>query len=96
MDDAGPIEIIPPQAGQFADLTYRYPNNIVLQVVDRRLRSGQNVIPRGWDEQTSIENFGAVYVGDAVGFMSAAVAISTRSRPILWSGTLPIPIAVFP
>lgn len=63
MDASGPTEIIPPQTGQYADLTYVYPGNIELQVVDRRLRSGRNVIPAGWDESTGIENFGAVYVG---------------------------------
>jgi len=64
MDDSGPVEIIPPQTGKYADLTYVYPGNTMLQVVDRRLRNGRNVIPEGWDEQTSIQNFGAVYVGE--------------------------------
>jgi len=64
MDPSGPVEIIPPATGTYADLTYRYANGTILQVVNRRLAYGRNVVPKGWDEVTSIQNFGAVFVGE--------------------------------
>ncbi|NOX55522.1 MAG: Gfo/Idh/MocA family oxidoreductase [Planctomycetes bacterium] len=64
MDDSGPTEIIPPQAGPYADLTYKYANGVLVQVVNRRLDRRRNVVPDGWDEITSIQPFGALFVGE--------------------------------
>lgn len=64
MDDSGPVEIIPPETGQYPDLTYKYPGGVVLQVVDRRLDRKKHFVPKGWDEITSIQNFGAVFIGE--------------------------------
>ena len=64
MDQSGPVEVTPPQAGQVADLVYKYPNGAVLKVVDWRLDPAKHEIPAGWDVNTRLQNFGALYVGD--------------------------------
>jgi predicted dehydrogenase len=64
MDHTGPVEVIPPAAGQFPVLTYKYANGVLLQVVDWRLEKHKQFIPKGWDENTPLQNFGAVFVGD--------------------------------
>ena len=63
MDGSGPIEIIPPETGLVPDLTYKYASGEILQVVDRRLDPAKHYLPRGWDEITSLQNFGALFVG---------------------------------
>ena len=64
MDESGPVEIIPPETKQYPVLTYKYSNGVILQVVDWRLDRQKHLVPKGWDEATPIEAFGAVYVGD--------------------------------
>ena len=64
MDESGPVEIIPPETGQYPSLTYKYANGVLLQVVDWRLEKQKHLIPKGWDVATQIQNFGAVYVGE--------------------------------
>jgi predicted dehydrogenase len=64
MDRSGPVEIIPPETGQYPVLTYKYPGGVLLQVTERRLDRKKHVIPKGWDEITSLQNFGAVFVGE--------------------------------
>ena len=64
MDRAGPLEITPPQAEPHADLTYKYPGGLPVYVVDKRLDAKKHFIPKGWNELTSIQNFGALFVGD--------------------------------
>jgi len=64
MDESGPVEIIPPETKQVPCLTYKYANGTLLQVVEGRLERQKHVLPKGWDEKTRIENFGAVYVGE--------------------------------
>jgi hypothetical protein len=63
MDETGPVEIYPPGTGQYPNLTYRYANGVLVQVVDWRLEKQKHFIPKGWDENTPIQNFGAVFVG---------------------------------
>jgi len=64
MDDAGPTRIVPPETGQCPNLTYEYPSGVILQVVDRHLQRAHHAIPNGWNEGTSIQNFGALFVGE--------------------------------
>ena len=64
MDKSGPVEITPPETGKVPVLTYRYANGVLLQVVDGRLDRNKQEIPKGWDEKTPIQAFGAVFVGE--------------------------------
>ena len=64
MDHSGPVEIVPPETGQVPALTYKYANGTLLQVVDWRLDGKKHQVPKGWDEKTRIQAFGAVFVGD--------------------------------
>ena len=64
MDQSGPVQIIPPETGQYPCLTYKYANGVLLQVVDWRLNRQQHFVPEGWDEKTPLQMFGAVYVGE--------------------------------
>jgi predicted dehydrogenase len=63
MDQSGPVEIIPPETGKVPSLTYRYPNNVVLHV-DWKLDKPEYNIPQGWNPDTRLQNFGALFVGD--------------------------------
>jgi predicted dehydrogenase len=63
MDESGPVEIIPPETGEYPSLTYKYANGVLLQVVDWKLDKQKHFVPDGWDLNTRIENFGALYVG---------------------------------
>lgn len=63
MDHSGPVEIIPPDTGQVPYLTYRYATGTVLEVVPR-LDPRHHEIPPDWDENTTIQPFGALFVGE--------------------------------
>jgi predicted dehydrogenase len=63
MDESGPIEIIPPETGTVPSLTYRYADGVELQV-HSRLESGKHFVPAGWNVETPIQMFGALFVGD--------------------------------
>ena len=63
MDQSGPLEIIPPETGRYSSLTYKYAGDVLLQVT-WRLEPGKHFIPPGWDTSTTIEPFGAVFVGE--------------------------------
>jgi predicted dehydrogenase len=63
MDDSGPVEIVPPETNQCPVLTYKYASGVLLQV-DWKLDRQKHVVPAGWDENTRIQNFGAVFVGE--------------------------------
>jgi predicted dehydrogenase len=64
MDRSGPTEVIPPETGQYPDLTFKYPGGVLLQVVDKHLDRTKHAVPKGWDETTSIQWHGAVFVGE--------------------------------
>ncbi len=64
LDDSGPLEVIPPETGEYPDLTYKYPGDVTVHVVNDRLDPNRHIIPVGWDVLTSLQNFGAVFVGD--------------------------------
>jgi predicted dehydrogenase len=63
MDESGPVEIIPPETGDVPSLTYRYADGVQLQV-DWKLDPQKHFVPPGWDVNTRIENFGALYIGE--------------------------------
>lgn len=63
MDESGPVEIVPPETGEVPALTYKYANGTRLQVLSR-LDSRYHRVPEGWDEITTIQSFGAVFVGE--------------------------------
>jgi len=65
MDESGPVEVIPPETGQVPSLTYRYANGVQLQVVNWKLDPQRHFVPEGWDVNTRLQNFGALYVGEA-------------------------------
>jgi len=97
MDESGPVEITAPETGLVPSLTYRYANGVLLQV-DWKLDPKKHFVPQGWDVETKIENFGAVFVGDK-GWIHVGRQGYLRSFPeeIIsdWSGrpdeTHPIP-----
>ncbi len=65
MDASGPVEITPPETGRVPLLTYRYASGVLCQVVHGRLPRQREFKLEGWDEATPVQNFGAVFVGDA-------------------------------
>jgi len=64
MDESGPVEIVPPETGLYPDLTFKYPGDVLVHVVDQRLDPRRHAIPDGWDELTSIQHFGGLFVGE--------------------------------
>lgn len=63
LDHSGPMEIIPPESKLVPSLTFKYPNDVQLHVVDGRLDPKKHAIPPGWDTITSLKPFGGLYVG---------------------------------
>ncbi len=64
MDDSGPVEVTPPETGRVPVLTYRYAGGTVLQVVPWHLDPKTLFVPEGWDPETRLTNFGALFVGE--------------------------------
>ena len=64
MDEGGPIEVSPPEAGRHPVLTYTYPGGVLLQVVGGRIDPQRLLVPEGFDPATPIQSFGAVFVGE--------------------------------
>jgi predicted dehydrogenase len=64
MDQSGPSEVVPPETGLYPSLTFKYPHDVLVQVVSGRLEKGKHPIPKGWDERTPIQVFGALFVGE--------------------------------
>jgi predicted dehydrogenase len=63
MDDSGPVEIVPPETGAYPSLTYKYAGGALLHVVGWKLDPRKHFVPEGWDVNTRIQAFGAVFVG---------------------------------
>jgi len=61
-DQSGPRRIIPPETGEVPSLTYEYDGGVLLQV-EWRLDPGKHHVPPGWDPKTSLQPFGALFVG---------------------------------
>ncbi len=64
LDEAGPVEILPPGTSEYPDLTYKYPGGVPVHVVEKRLDARKHILPKGWDELMSLQGFGAVFVGE--------------------------------
>ena len=64
MDQSGPVEITPPESGEYPSLTYKYADGVLCQVVNWQLDPKRHFVPKGWDVKTRLQNFGALYVGD--------------------------------
>ena len=86
LDTSGPLEIIPRDHAPY--LTYKYPNDVTLQVVHGRLDPNVHDIPEGFDPITHICPFGAVFVGEEgwihvgrMGYVKAYPAEIARDRP---------------
>jgi len=62
MDESGPVEITPPETGQVPVLTYKYPGGVLLQV-GWRLNGQKQFVPKGWNVNTRLQNFGALFAG---------------------------------
>jgi predicted dehydrogenase len=63
-DNSGPREIVAPESGQVPYVTFRYDNGVEVQITEGRLDRRHHEIPEGWDELTSLQAFGGLYVGD--------------------------------
>lgn len=92
-DQSGPLEIIPRESGQVPYLTFKYPNDITLQVLNGRLDPKVHEIPKNFDPITSIQPFGAVFVGDngwlhvgRRGYLKASPAELAKDRPSRFEG----------
>jgi len=64
MDESGPLEIIPPITGQYPWLTYKYAGGVLLQVINGKLDPRVDPVPKGWDVNTRLADFGALFVGE--------------------------------
>jgi hypothetical protein len=87
LDTSGPEEIIPPNE-QSPFLTFIYPNDVTLQLVHGRLNPDFHDIPAGFDPITTIQHFGAVFVGDKgwvhvgrLGYLKCSPAEIAKDRP---------------
>jgi predicted dehydrogenase len=63
MDRGGPVEVVPPETGRVPCLTYKYPGGVTLRVT-WKLDHPEYPVPAGWDRNTTIRNFGALFVGE--------------------------------
>lgn len=63
MDESGPVKIVPPGAGDAPSLTYTYASGVQL-IVDWKLDPERHFVPKGWNAETRIESFGALFVGE--------------------------------
>lgn len=63
MDESGPIEVLPPECAPTKTLTFKYPGDVQVQVVDHRLDPARHEIPAGWELLTSVKTHGALFVG---------------------------------
>jgi predicted dehydrogenase len=64
MDESGPREVAAPESGQVPYVTFQYDKGVEVQITDGRLDRRHHEIPEGWDELTSLQPFGGLYVGD--------------------------------
>ncbi|OHB77484.1 MAG: hypothetical protein A2W31_12125 [Planctomycetes bacterium RBG_16_64_10] len=62
-DGDGPVAITPPGINATPSLTFTYADGTQI-VCATTLTQGQHVIPNGWNENTPIDNFGVLFVGD--------------------------------
>jgi predicted dehydrogenase len=63
MDASGPLEVVAPESGLVPYVTLKYPGDVEVQILDDRLDRRHHAIPTGWDELTSLQPFGGLYIG---------------------------------
>ena len=63
LDTSGPTKIIPPHE-QCPYATFQYPNGEVLQIAHGRLDPDHHEIPEGFDPISSLQLFGALFLGE--------------------------------
>jgi predicted dehydrogenase len=92
-DTSGPLEIIPRESKQVPYLTFKYPDNVTLQVLNGRLDPKVHEIPKNFDPVTTIKAFGAVFVGGngwlhvgRQGYLKAFPAELAKDRPSRFEG----------
>ena len=52
------------ESGQVPYVTFQYDHDVEVQITDGRLDRRHHEIPEGWDELTSLQPFGGLYVGE--------------------------------
>ncbi|MDO5580528.1 MAG: Gfo/Idh/MocA family oxidoreductase [Planctomycetia bacterium] len=77
-----PLEITPP-GEKYPWLTYRFPNDVFVQVVKNRLDSTVLNFPKGWNPDTNIMPFGGVFVGTNGWIHVGRMGFLTASSPDL-------------
>jgi len=97
MDHSGPVEVIPPETGQYPELTYKYAGGEILHVVDGRMDRSRHTIPAGWDPMTPIQAFGALFVGEhgwihvgREGYLTSHPASLVRDLPSQYTSLLAV------
>jgi len=92
LDTSGPLEIIPPHA-ECPYITFKYAGDITLQIVHGRLNPAHHDIPKGFDPITSVQAFGAVFVGEngwihvgRQGYLKSYPADIAKDRPSRFEG----------
>ncbi len=92
LDTSGPQEIIPPHA-ECPFITFKYPGDVTLQIVHGRLDPRYHDIPAGFDPITSVQAFGAVFVGEngwihvgRQGYLKCCPAEIAKDRPSRFEG----------
>ncbi len=88
LDESGPLEIHPPDETKIPYLTFNYPNDITLHVCRGRLEPKFTELPKGFDPNTSVQAFGAVFVGEhgwihvgRRGYLKSFPASLAKDRP---------------
>jgi len=91
---SGPLEIIPPHTG-CPFITFKYAGDVTLQIVHGRLDPDYHDIPAGFDPITSIQYFGAVFIGEKgwihvgrQGYLKCHPAEIAKDRPGRYEGHL--------
>ena len=101
LDKSGPHEIIPPHA-ECPFITFKYTSHcaggnsdVTLQIVHGRLNPNYHDIPEGFDPITSVQAFGAVFIGEKgwihvgrQGYLKCYPAEIAKDRPSRYEGHL--------
>jgi len=92
LDTSGPLEIVPPH-DQYPFITFKYPGDVTLLITHGRLDPNYVDIPKGFDPITTIQAFGAVFVGEKgwihvgrQGYLKCYPAEIAKDRPSRYEG----------
>ncbi|MGL4942440.1 MAG: Gfo/Idh/MocA family protein [Thermoguttaceae bacterium] len=91
LDTGGPVEITPRPIAPY--ITYKYDGGVELQVIHGRLDPNVHEIPKGFDPNTVIQVFGALFVGDdgwihvgRQGYLTSYPTSIAKDRPSRYEG----------